>query len=71
LIAFFQASTGKVDVFSSNAGRYLVNTNPQLREFLLVDADLDFVLEAAADFDGGRTFFGLEVCFNSVLGQAA
>ncbi len=38
---------------------------------MLVDANLDLVLEATADLDGGRAFLGFEVVLDPVLCQAA
>ena len=48
-----------------------VDREAELRELLLVDEDLDLVLVAAADLDGGRAFDRFEIRLQAVLGEAA
>ena len=69
MTAFFQAATGQVHVLGTDALCDLLNADTELRQFLLIYLDLDFVLEAATDLDGGRTLFGFEVILDAILGQ--
>ena len=67
LVAFLQATSRQIDVFSPDAFRDLFYADAELREFLLIDLDLDFVLESAADLDGGGAFLGLQVGLDTIL----
>ena len=70
LRALLEAAAGEVDVLGAHAPRHDVDREAELRELLLVDEDLDLVLVAAADLDGGRAFDGLEVRLEAVFGEA-
>ena len=67
LVAFLEPATGKIDVFRAYALRDLLDTDPELRQLLLVDLDLDLVLETTANLDGGGAFLGLEVGFYAIF----
>ena len=71
LVAFFEPAARQVDVLGTNPRRDFVDANAELRKFLLVDPDLDFVLEPAADLDGRRPFLRLEIGLDAVLGEAS
>ena len=47
------------------------DADAELRQFLLVDTDLDLFFQAAADLDGGRAFLRFECRFDAILGNAA
>ena len=70
LIAFFEPPARKIYIFRADAFCDLSNTDTELRQLLLVNANLDFIFEATADFDGGRSFFGLKISLNAILRQA-
>ena len=71
LVPFLQASTREIDVLGTDPLRDLFDANPELRQFLLIDLDLDLVFQPAADLDGGRAFLGFEVSLDAVFGQAS
>ncbi len=71
LIAFLEATTGQVDVFRANSSGNLLDADAELRQLLLVDPNLNFVLEAAADFYGRRTLLCLEFCLDAVFSKPA
>ncbi len=71
LISFLQASAGKIDVLRPNPRRDFLDADTELREFLLVDLDLDLVFQATADLDSSSAFFGLQVGLYAVLCKTA
>ena len=70
LIPFFESAAREIDVLGTNARGDLLYADTKLRQLLLVRLDLDFIFEPAADLDGGRTFFGLQVILDAVLGMS-
>ena len=70
LVAFFESTARQIDILGAYAGSYLVDAYTELRKFLLVDTDFNFILETTADFHGGCTFLGLEICLDAIFGQA-
>ena len=71
LVTFFEPSARQIDVFGTNPAGNLLNADAKLRQFLLVDANLDFVLESAADLYRGRAFLCFEIGFDPVLRHAS
>ena len=71
LRALFEPAAGEVHVFGADALRDLLDRQLQLREALLVDVDLHFVFEAAADLDGRGAFHRFDLRLDAVVGEAA
>jgi hypothetical protein len=71
LRALLEAAAGEVDVLGANAPRHGVDRQAELRELLLVDEDLDFVLVATAHLDRRRALDRLQVGLEAVVGKAA
>ena len=71
LRALFEPPAGQVYVLGADALRDLLDRKPQLRQSLLVDVDLHFVFETAADLDRRRAFDRLDLGLDAVVGEAA
>ena len=67
LVTFLESTAGKVDVFSPDTIRNLVDADTELRKLLLVDTNLDFIFESTTDLHGSGTFLRFQVGFDAVF----
>ena len=70
LRALFKAPAREVHVLGPQPARDGLDGKAELRQFLLIDKDLDLVLVAAADLHRGGTRHGFEIRFQAVLREA-
>ena len=70
LRALLKPSAGQIDVFVAQALGDVAYIEFQLGKSLLIDVDLNFILEAAADLDGGRSLNGLDFRLDPIVGKA-
>ena len=57
---FLQPAGRHIDIFRGQAGRQVLKRQVQLGHFALIDFDMYFVFQAAADFDRGHAFNRLQ-----------
>src|SRR5262245_64679652 len=70
LRALLEPPTGEVHILGAQSARDGFDRKAELREFLLIDEDLDLVLVATADFHRGGARHSLEIRFQAILGEA-
>ena len=69
LVAFFETPAGQIYVLGTDALSNLLNADAELRELLLIDLNLDFILEATADLYCGRALFRFQFVLYLVFRQ--
>ena len=71
MIAFLEPTTREIDILGTDSVCDLVDTDAELRQFLLVDAYLDFIFKATADFYCGSPLLRLEIGLDTVFREAS
>ncbi|MFM1943504.1 MAG: hypothetical protein RI897_2486 [Verrucomicrobiota bacterium] len=69
--AFLEVTSGDVDIFLSESGDDLLDGEAGADDLVMVEEDVVFLFEAAADADGGDALDGFEGAFDLEFGEAA